>query len=86
MAFTLRTTSPSRNDPDSDPNEQSIHYAPDDLDKEPPEFVDRLGFLNKPFTFSRHQLSLFLRTLNDNLKEALVDEDEEEDDEVQIIE
>ncbi|KAF8350512.1 hypothetical protein F5887DRAFT_1208823 [Amanita rubescens] len=69
----------------SDPNEQSIHYTPDDLDKEPPDFVDKLGFLNQPFTFSRQQLSLFLRTLNDNIKEALASEDEDED-EVQIIE
>lgn len=82
MAFTLRITSAGN----SDPNEQLVHYTPDDLDKELPDFVDKLGFLNKPFSFSRHQLSLFLRTLNENLKEALADEDEEEDDEVQIIE
>ncbi len=85
VAFTLRNTFPSKSDPDSDPNEQSIHYTPDDLDKEPPDFVDKLGFLNQPFTFSRQQLSLFLRTLNDNIKEALASEDEDED-EVQIIE
>jgi hypothetical protein len=81
VAFTLRITSAGN----SDPNEQLVYYTPDDLDKELPDFVDKLGFLNKPFSFSRHQLSLFLRTLNENLKEALADEDEEED-EVQIIE
>ncbi|KAF8627725.1 hypothetical protein AX15_004269 [Amanita polypyramis BW_CC] len=86
VAFTLRTTFPSKSDSDSDPNEQSIHYTPDDLDKEPPDFVDKLGFLNQPFTFSRRQLSLFLRTLYDNLKEALTGESGQEDDEVQIVE
>ncbi|KAK2466739.1 hypothetical protein APHAL10511_000997 [Amanita phalloides] len=80
VAFTLRTVFLGT---ESDPNEQSIHYTPDDLDKEPPDFVEKLGFLNQPFSFSRKQLSLFLRTLYDSIKAALASES---DDEIQIVE
>ncbi|KJA27049.1 hypothetical protein HYPSUDRAFT_212722 [Hypholoma sublateritium FD-334 SS-4] len=45
----------------------SVHYTPKDLDKETAEFVESLGFLNDAFTFERNQLSLFLRTLYDNI-------------------
>ncbi|PFH54148.1 hypothetical protein AMATHDRAFT_135780 [Amanita thiersii Skay4041] len=85
LSFTLRTSRPEAEDTD-EPGE-SLYYVPQDLDKEPPEFVSRLGFLNHPFTFERKQLSLFLRTLHDSLKEALsVDSDGEKDDEVQVVE
>jgi len=46
---------------------ESVHYTPKELDKETPEFVESLGFLNDTFTFERDQLSLFLRTLHDNI-------------------
>ncbi|KAF8965292.1 hypothetical protein BDZ97DRAFT_1918430 [Flammula alnicola] len=46
---------------------ESVHYIPKELDKESPEFVESLGFLSDTFTFERDQLSLFLRTLHDNI-------------------
>lgn len=45
----------------------TVHYLPLQLDKESPEFVQKLGFLNGAFTFERDQLSLFLRTLYDTM-------------------
>lgn len=45
----------------------TVHYLPLQLDKESPEFVQKLGFLNAAFTFERDQLSLFLRTLYDTM-------------------
>jgi len=84
VAFTLRIASPAKPNSDVDSNDQTIYFTPEDLDKEPPDFVRKLEFLNQPFSFNRRQLSIFLRTLNDKLKEAC--ENDQEDDEVQIIE
>ncbi|KAF8637405.1 hypothetical protein AX17_002900 [Amanita inopinata Kibby_2008] len=88
IAFTLHTSRGSPTDgPESDSNEESIHYIPQNLDKEPQDFVDKLGFLNQPFKFSRRQLSLFLRTMYDNLKDALSgDGDSDQGDEVEVLE
>jgi len=47
----------------------SVHYAPLNLENESDEFIDSLGFLSKPFTFERDQLSLFARTLHDFMSE-----------------
>ncbi|KAM6500328.1 hypothetical protein JOM56_003342 [Amanita muscaria] len=82
VTFTLRMPSPS----ESESKNQSIYYVPEELDKEPPDFVEKLEFLNQPFTFSRKQLSIFSRTLYDRLKEACGVDDQQEDDEVQILE
>lgn len=46
---------------------ESVHYTPKYLENETAEFVESLGFLNDAFTFERDQLSLFLRTLYDNI-------------------
>ena len=58
---------------------ESVHYTPKDLDRETAEFVESLGFLNDAFTFERDQLSLFLRTLYDNIsgEENVNNEDSE---------
>lgn len=88
VAFTLRTTSPAKPNSDIDSNDQTIYYAPEGLDKEHPDFVQKLEFLNQPFSFNRRQLSLFGRTLYDKLKEACENDQggDQADDEVQIIE
>lgn len=66
----------------------SVHYIPLDLDKEAPDYVEKLGFLGGPFTFSRDQLPLFLRTVYTNMGEATKEDEEDDggDDEVQIME
>ncbi|KAJ2913215.1 hypothetical protein MD484_g7208, partial [Candolleomyces efflorescens] len=53
----------------------SVHYFPLSLEMESPQFVESLGFLNKPFSFPKTQLSLFVRTLYDNLNNPQEDED-----------
>lgn len=55
---------------------ENVHYYPMNLDREKPEFVDNLGFLNKPFSFPKTQLSLFVRTLYDNLNNATEEDDD----------
>ncbi|KAF9448868.1 hypothetical protein P691DRAFT_775094 [Macrolepiota fuliginosa MF-IS2] len=58
-----------------------IQYLPVSLEKESPDFVEKLGFLNAAFQFERNQLALFLRTLYTTVegivKAAEDDEDEE---------
>ncbi len=62
---------------------QSLQYTPLHLEKEAEDFVESLGFLNKPFSFEREQLALFLRTLHDVVGgEGKGDEDDGEDVEV----
>lgn len=62
----------------------TVNYIPLELDKEPTDFVDKLGFLNTPFTFARDQLPLFLRTVFSNMGEA-ISEDSDNEGSVQII-
>ncbi|RXW14567.1 hypothetical protein EST38_g11284 [Candolleomyces aberdarensis] len=52
-----------------------VHYFPLSLEMESTEFVGRLGFLSKPFSFPKTQLSLFVRTLHDNLNHSQDDDD-----------
>lgn len=40
-----------------------------ELDKESPDFVEKLAFLSERFTFGRDQLPLFLRSLYRNMSE-----------------
>jgi hypothetical protein len=75
-----------RLDPDSDEiitsKEQlvkTVHYDPLELNKESPEFVHGLGFLNKPFSFQRPQLPLFLSQIYQKLGGATAEEEEDED-------
>lgn len=66
----------------------AIHYAPMELDKESPDFVNGLNFLNTAFTFERNQLSLFLRTVYEKLAELMDSESDKDDstDNVKIVE
>ena len=64
----------------------SINYIPLELNKEPLDFVEKLGFLGAPFTFGRDQLPLFLRTLHTNMGDATKGDGEDEDSSIQILE
>lgn len=46
---------------------ESVQYLPKELDKESEDFKEGLGFLAGEFTFERTQLSLFMRTMHDNV-------------------
>lgn len=63
-----------------------IQYHPTSLDKESPDYVEKLGFLSAAFLFERNQLALFLRTLyttvEDIVKGGRESEDGEEDEEM----
>ena len=50
----------------------TVNYVPHGLEKEPPDFVEKLEFLGAPFTFARDQLSLFLKTMHTNMGEAIM--------------
>ncbi|KAK7467369.1 hypothetical protein VKT23_004426 [Stygiomarasmius scandens] len=74
---------------------ETIYYVPLELDKETPDFVEKLGFLGATFSFNRIQLALFLRTMHDHFGKALGEEqstdismesNQVEDDEVQFVE
>jgi hypothetical protein len=60
----------------------TVHYLPQNLDKESAEFRKSLDFLNESFTFERSQLSLFIRTLHERMSGD--EDDNKSDDEVQI--
>jgi len=50
---------------------EQVHYVPDiEMSSNRPDFVEMLGFLAKPFSFPQTQLSLFVRTLYDNLNNS----------------
>ena len=46
---------------------ETVHYIPQNLDKESFEFRESLEFLNTAFTFERSQLPLFIRTLHQHM-------------------
>lgn len=64
---------------------KSMRFTPLNLDKETPDFVEKLGYLTTSFVFERDQLPLFLRSVEAKLAEALgekpVEADEEEEEE-----
>lgn len=49
-----------------------------ELDKEPAELVERLGYLATTFTFDHDQLPLFLSEMNTGLAKALVTHEDED--------
>lgn len=51
-------------------------YIPRDLDKQPEEFRQRLQFFSEEFLFTPSQLSVFLRTLAEQLGQTMVVDDE----------
>ena len=46
---------------------ETVHYLPQNLEKESSEFRESLEFLSGPFTFERSQLPLFIRTLHQHM-------------------
>lgn len=60
---------------------EHIKYSPLELDKEAPDFVEKLRFLGETFTFGREQLALFLKTMYDTLGGAGQPEGEPEEEE-----
>ncbi|OBZ69170.1 hypothetical protein A0H81_10976 [Grifola frondosa] len=60
--------------------EEKFRYTPLNLDKELPEFVQRLSFFKDPFAFSYGQMTIFLKTLTDTM--AGVQGNGEEEDEM----
>ncbi|THH27048.1 hypothetical protein EUX98_g7141 [Antrodiella citrinella] len=84
LHFNLRSTFDV--DPNADPNlplqkqlVAKIEYSPLDLDKEHPDYIKRLGFLNEPFIFQYAQLDVFLKTIVDRLALKTEEEEQEED-------
>lgn len=59
------------------------HYWPLNLDKETPQFKERLDFFSDSFLFSRDQLYTFMRTLSERL--AGTQSDDETEDEVEEL-
>lgn len=88
LTFTLRCchqpADPSHHVESKEQLIPSVNYIPLELDKEPPDYVEKLGFLGTPFTFGREQLPLFLRTLYTSIRDA-TREDGDGDSSVQII-
>ncbi|KAG6898470.1 hypothetical protein C0993_006618 [Termitomyces sp. T159_Od127] len=62
-----------------------VYFTPQNLDMEPMDYVEKLDFLREPFSFGRHQLPLFLRTLYQRMCDALK-QDDGDDDSVQEVE
>ncbi|KAF9014044.1 hypothetical protein BDQ17DRAFT_1270187 [Cyathus striatus] len=65
---------------------ESVQYIPLSLEREPPEFVKSLTFLASPFTFQQEQLSIFLKTLKDNICGPEADGDVSDGSSVQMVE
>lgn len=65
---------------------ETVHYIPQNLDKESPEFREALDFLSTTFTFERSQLSLLIRTLHDRMSGEGDSDDNNSEGDVQIVE
>ena len=80
-------------DPEADPSlpplKQLIpkmQYIPLDLDKERPEYVERLEFFKEPFIFQYGQLNVFHKSLVDRFPSPQNGSQEEEDDDIEEVE
>ena len=91
ISFTLRLC----REPPSDFNEivenerqlvETVHYLPQNLDKESFEFRESLEFLNTAFTFERSQLPLFIRTLHQHMSGDEDSDDSKTEVEAQAVE
>lgn len=82
LNFTLRLC----HDEDAESKElvPAVMYSPIELQKETPEFVAALDFLNAPFSFRKEQLQIFLKTLSEQITKAINGEDEEEEAEEEV--
>ncbi len=56
-----------------------VLYQPKDLDKEQPEFLERLDFFNASFGFVYDQLHVFLKTLMDKVTDTAESQEEPEE-------
>lgn len=65
---------------------ETVHYLPQNLDKESSEFRESLEFLNTSFTFERTQLPLFIRTLHQHMSGDEDSDDGNSEVEVQTVE
>lgn len=65
---------------------ETVHYLPQNLDKESFEFRESLEFLNTAFTFERSQLPLFIRTLHQHMSGDEDSDDGKSEVEVQAAE
>ena len=65
---------------------ETVHYLPQNLDKESFEFRESLEFLNTSFTFERSQLPLFIRTLHRRMSGDEDSDDSKSEVEVQAAE
>jgi len=65
---------------------ETVHYVPQNLDKESSAFRESLEFLNTTFTFERSQLSLFIRTLHERMSDEGDSDANNSEDDVQIVE
>ncbi|KAH8106864.1 hypothetical protein BXZ70DRAFT_1003766 [Cristinia sonorae] len=64
-----------------------MQYQPLDLDKERPEYIERLQFFNEPFVFHHGQLHVFLKSLVDRFPATEnTPSQEDEDEEVEEVE
>ncbi|KAI0820222.1 hypothetical protein BC628DRAFT_1331039 [Trametes gibbosa] len=85
LNFTLRNTydRPEGADPGAELSRDQlvlkVKYEPKDLDKENPDLVGRLGFFKDPFMFARDQMTVFLKTLTDNVAGVFEPEPEGDD-------
>ncbi|KIM48770.1 hypothetical protein M413DRAFT_85733 [Hebeloma cylindrosporum] len=95
LQFNLRLCCDLKNDatePVVSPSQlvDSVHYMPLNLENESEEFIESLGFLKTAFTFERHQLSLFARTLHDFMSgeggDTQAEKSESDADSVQLLE
>ncbi|KAH9848877.1 hypothetical protein C2E23DRAFT_738604 [Lenzites betulinus] len=92
LNFTLRNTfdRPEGTEPAADLTKDQlvvkVKYEPKDLDKENQDLVGRLGFFKDPFMFARDQMTVFLKTLTDNVAGMFEPEHEGEgDDSADVI-
>ncbi|KAK7020435.1 hypothetical protein R3P38DRAFT_2969447 [Favolaschia claudopus] len=77
LRFTYDPLDPSVPIENEDDLDKAAQYTPLNLDKEKPEFIEALQFLNTGFTFPRKQLPLFYNSLVTNMKAACEPEQSE---------
>jgi len=50
---------------------EHARYTPLDLDKEPAQFIEKLGFMGSAFAFERHQIQVFFEQLKESVAAAV---------------
>ncbi|KAG7092696.1 hypothetical protein E1B28_009027 [Marasmius oreades] len=75
--FSLRSSHDSKTAEGVGSESRTMFFVPQSLEKETPDFIQKLGFLGTSFSFPRSQLPLFLRTIYTTIGDALADDDVE---------